>query len=112
MTVFLRDAMTVEEFLAAGCIKKGLSPVEHFIRVKKRRDMPNLNYFVPHRSDLIETYVRPRRFIKLFPNFFAAALDTRGGGGVRQDLVPGGARQEHPGHHVGLLRGGRAGGEQ
>ena len=32
VTVFLRDAMTVEEFLAAGCIKKGLSPVEHFIR--------------------------------------------------------------------------------
>ena len=30
--------MTVEEFLAAGCIKKGLSPVEHFLRVKKRRD--------------------------------------------------------------------------
>ena len=59
VTVFLRDAMTVEEFLAAGCIKKGLSPVEHFIRVKKRRDMPTMNYFVPHRSDLIETYVRP-----------------------------------------------------
>ena len=58
VTVFLRDAMTVEEFLAAGCIKKGLSPVEHFIRVKKRRDMPTMNYFVPHRSDLIETYVR------------------------------------------------------
>ena len=57
VTIFLRDAMTVEEFLAAGCIKKGLSPVEHFIRVKKRRDMPNMNYFVPHRSDLIETYV-------------------------------------------------------
>ena len=58
VTVFLRDAMTVEEFLAGGCIKKGLSPVEHFIRVKKRRDMPTMNYFVPHRSDLIETYVR------------------------------------------------------
>ena len=57
VTIFLRDAMTVEEFLAAGCIKKGLSPVEHFIRVKKRRDMPTMNYFVPHRSDLIETYV-------------------------------------------------------
>ena len=59
VTIFLRDAMTVEEFLAAGCIKKGLSPVEHFIRVKKRRDMPTMNYFVPHRSDLIETYVSP-----------------------------------------------------
>ena len=69
VTVFLRDAMTVEEFLAAGCIKKGLSPVEHFIRVKKRRDMPNLNYFVPHRSDLIETYVRPSNILNFFNNF-------------------------------------------
>ena len=25
-------ASQVEEFLAAGCIKRGLSPVEHFIR--------------------------------------------------------------------------------
>lgn len=57
VVVFLRDAMTVEEFLAAACVKKGLSTVEHFVRVKKRKEMPNLNYFVPHRSDLIETYV-------------------------------------------------------
>lgn len=49
--------MTVEDFLGAACIKKGLQPVEHFVRVKKRRDMPAMKYFVPHRSDLIETYV-------------------------------------------------------
>ena len=53
--------MTVEEFLAAACIKKGLNPVEHFARVKKRKDMPNMKYFVPHRSDLIETYVSSTR---------------------------------------------------
>ena len=29
-----------------------------------------------------------------------------------QDPLPSGACQEHPGYHVGLLRGGRAGGEQ
>ena len=29
-----------------------------------------------------------------------------------QDPLPSGTCQEHPGHHVGLLRGGRAGGEQ
>jgi hypothetical protein len=49
--------MTVEDFLASACLKKNLNPVEHFLRVKKRRDMPNQKYFVPHRSDLIETYV-------------------------------------------------------
>ena len=57
MTFYLRDAMTVEDFLASACLKKGLNPVEHFVRVKKRRDMQSLKYFVPHRSDLIETYV-------------------------------------------------------
>ena len=31
--------------------------MEHFVRVKKRRDMEDHNYFVPHRADLIETYV-------------------------------------------------------
>lgn len=57
MSVFLRDAMTVEEFLASACTRKNLNPMEHFVRVKKRRDMEDHNYFVPHRTDLIETYV-------------------------------------------------------
>lgn len=49
--------MTVEEFLASACTRKNLNPMEHFVRVKKRRDMEDHNYFVPHRTDLIETYV-------------------------------------------------------
>lgn len=49
--------MTVEEFLAGACSRKGLNAMEHFVRVKKRRDMEDHNYFVPHGSDLIETYV-------------------------------------------------------
>lgn len=56
--VYLRDAMSVEEFLASACARKNLNPMEHFVRVKKRRDMEDHNYFVPHRNDLIETYVR------------------------------------------------------
>lgn len=55
--VILRDAMSVEEFLASACSRKNLNPMEHFVRVKKRRDMEDHNYFVPHRTDLIETYV-------------------------------------------------------
>lgn len=57
VSVFLRDTMTVEEFLASACTRKNLNPMEHFVRVKKRRDMEDHNYFVPHRTDLIETYV-------------------------------------------------------
>lgn len=56
-SVYLRDAMSVEEFLASACTRKNLNAAEHFVRVKKRRDMEDHNYFVPHRSDLIETYV-------------------------------------------------------
>lgn len=56
-TVYVRDAMSVEEFLANACARKNLNPMEHFVRVKKRRDMEDHNYFVPHRNDLIETYV-------------------------------------------------------
>lgn len=57
VSVFLRDTMTVEEFLVSACTRKNLNPMEHFVRVKKRRDMEDHNYFVPHRSDLIETFV-------------------------------------------------------
>lgn len=56
-TVYLRDGMSVEEFLASACARKNLNPIEHFVRVKKRRDMEDHNYFVPHRSDLIDTFV-------------------------------------------------------
>lgn len=49
--------MSVEEFLASACNRRNLNAMEHFVRVKKRRDMEDHNYFVPHRTDLIETYV-------------------------------------------------------
>lgn len=49
--------MSVDEFLQAACARKNINPLEHFVRVKKRRDMEDHNYFVPHRNDLIETYV-------------------------------------------------------
>lgn len=58
--------MTVEEFLASACSRKGLNAMEHFVRVKKRRDMEDHNYFVPHRTDLIETYVSGKFFLILF----------------------------------------------
>ena len=56
----------MEDFLAASCLKRSLDPVEHFVRVKKRRERAGADrdahnssqkYFVPHRADLIETYV-------------------------------------------------------
>jgi hypothetical protein len=64
--VILRDAMSVEEFLASACSRKNLNPMEHFVRVKKRRDMEDHNYFVPHRTDLIETYVSKSIILYLY----------------------------------------------
>lgn len=58
--MYLREGMTVEEFLASACGRKNLNAMEHFVRVKKRRDMEDHNYFVPHRNDPIETYVSPQ----------------------------------------------------
>ena len=52
----------MEEFLASACGRKSLNAMEHFVRVKKRRDMEDHNYFVPHRTDLIETYVSVVQF--------------------------------------------------
>jgi len=60
--VYLRDVMSVEEFLASACGRKNLNAMEHFVRVKKRQDMEDHNYFVPHRTDLIETYVSVVQF--------------------------------------------------
>ncbi|XP_076621932.1 guanine nucleotide exchange factor still life isoform X7 [Colletes latitarsis] len=65
VSVFLRDAMTVEEFLASACNRKNLNPMEHFVRVKKRRDMEDHNYFVPHRTDLIETYSNTHEVVEV-----------------------------------------------
>ena len=100
VTVFLRDAMTVEEFLAAGCIKKGLSPVEHFIRVKKRRDMPTMNYFVPHRSDLIETYLSTHEVVEVCAKILYQVelarntLNTMWGFSVEAELVENNEKQD------------------
>ena len=75
VTFYLREGMTVEDFLAASCLKRSLNPAEHFVRVKKRRSptggggedpthshshSQSQKYFVPHRADLIETYVSSR----------------------------------------------------
>lgn len=74
VSVFLRDAMTVEEFLASACSRKGLNPMEHFVRVKKRRDMEDHNYFVPHRTDGIDTYVSEFNFSVRFDSIFFKSI--------------------------------------
>lgn len=64
-TVSLKENMTVEEFLASACGKRGLNSAEHFVRVKKRREMDNSNHFVPHRTDLIDSYVPSHELVEI-----------------------------------------------
>ncbi|XP_065201783.1 protein still life, isoform SIF type 1 isoform X2 [Planococcus citri] len=63
--IYLKDAMTVEEYIASACLRKNLNPMQHFVRVKKRKDMEDHNYFVPHRSDLIETYLNTHEIVEI-----------------------------------------------
>ena len=57
VTVNVVEGMTVDDALTVAAIKEGLSPVEHFVRIKKRKDMSTNKYFVPQRTDQLETYV-------------------------------------------------------
>ncbi|GLV41393.1 hypothetical protein CBL_06623 [Carabus blaptoides fortunei] len=99
-SVFLRDAMSVEEFLASACSRKNLNPTEHFVRVKKRRDMEDHNYFVPHRSDLIETYLHTHEVVEVCAKILYQVelsrntLEQMWGFSVEAELVENADRQD------------------
>ncbi|XP_058790073.1 protein still life, isoform SIF type 1 isoform X2 [Phymastichus coffea] len=100
VSVFLRDGMTVEEFLASACSRKGLNAMEHFVRVKKRRDMEDHNYFVPHRTDLIETYLHTHEVVEVCAKILYQAelqrnlLDQMWGFSVEAELIENADRQD------------------
>ncbi|KAL5293086.1 TIAM1 family protein [Megaselia abdita] len=99
-TVYLRDAMSVEEFLASACARKNLNPMEHFVRVKKRRDMEDHNYFVPHRNDLIESYLHNHEFVEVCTKILyqvdlrRTALEQMWGFSVEAELIENSDRQD------------------
>ena len=68
------DGMNVDELLTIVSLKEGLNPAEHFVRIKKRKDMSTLKYFVPHRTDLIDTYVSLLNFVLRFRMIISATL--------------------------------------
>ncbi|XP_014226611.1 protein still life, isoform SIF type 1 isoform X3 [Trichogramma pretiosum] len=100
VSVFLRDGMTVEEFLASACSRKGLNAMEHFVRVKKRRDMEDHNYFVPHRSDVIETYLHTHEIVEVCAKILYQVelqrntLDQMWGFSVEAELIENADRQD------------------
>ncbi|XP_045472036.1 protein still life, isoform SIF type 1 isoform X1 [Harmonia axyridis] len=99
-TVYVRESMSVEEFLASACARKNLSSTEHFIRVKKRRDMEEHNYFVPHRSDLIDTYLHTHEVVEVCAKILyqvelaRSTLEQMWGFSVEAELVENSDRQD------------------
>ncbi|XP_066904402.1 protein still life, isoform SIF type 1 isoform X3 [Halyomorpha halys] len=100
VSVYLREQMTVEEFLASACSRKGLNPMEHFVRVKKRRDMEDHNYFVPHRSDTIETYLHTHEIVEVCAKILyqvelqRTTLEHMWGFSVEAELIENADRQD------------------
>ncbi|XP_063922445.1 protein still life, isoform SIF type 1 isoform X3 [Zophobas morio] len=99
-TVYVRESMSVEEFLASACARKNLSCTEHFIRVKKRREMEDHNYFVPHRSDLIDTYLHTHEVVEVCAKILyqvelsRSTLEQMWGFSVEAELVENADRQD------------------
>uniref|UniRef100_A0A8D8VG35 T-lymphoma invasion and metastasis-inducing protein 1 n=2 Tax=Cacopsylla melanoneura TaxID=428564 RepID=A0A8D8VG35_9HEMI len=98
--VYLKDSMTVEEFLANACSRKNLNPMEHFVRVKKRREMEDHNYFVPPRGDLIETYLSTHEVVEVCAKILyqvelqRTTLDHMWGFSVEAELTENAERQD------------------
>ncbi|CAH4018425.1 unnamed protein product [Pieris brassicae] len=99
-TVGVREGMTVEEFLASACVRRSLNALEHFVRVKKRRDMEDHNYFVPHRSDLIETYLHTHEVVEVCAKILyqvelqRTTLEQMWGFSVEAELIENAERQD------------------
>ncbi|XP_065073399.1 protein still life, isoforms C/SIF type 2 isoform X1 [Ochlerotatus camptorhynchus] len=99
-TVYLREGMSVEEFLASACQRKNLNPMEHFVRVKKRREMEDHNYFVPHRNDLIETYLHTHEMVEVCAKILyqvelqRTTLEQMWGFSVEAELIENADRQD------------------
>jgi len=53
----IKKNSTVEDFLNKVCLEQELTPSEHFLRVKKKKEMPESKFFVPQRSDMLDSYV-------------------------------------------------------
>ncbi|KAB0802276.1 hypothetical protein PPYR_04462 [Photinus pyralis] len=100
VTVYVREGMSVEEFLTSACTRKSLNPTEHFVRVKKRREMEDHNYFVPHRSDLIETYLHTHEIVEVCAKILYQVelsrntLEQMWGFSVEAELVENADRQD------------------
>ena len=52
----MKKNASVEDFFAKVCLEHELTASEHFLRVKKKKEMPDSKFFVPQRTDLIDNY--------------------------------------------------------
>merc|ERR1719266_819887 len=92
--------MNADELLTIVALKEGLNPAEYFVRIKKRKDMPTTKYFVPHRTDLIDTYLHTHEVIEICAKILYQVELCRGhleimwGFSVEAELVENSERQD------------------
>ena len=53
----MKKNASVEDFFNKVCLEHEMTASEHFLRVKKKKEMPDSKFFVPQRTDLIDNYV-------------------------------------------------------
>ena len=100
VTVNVTEGMTVDDVLTVAAIKEGLSPVEHFVRIKKRKDMSTNKYFVPQKTDLLETYLQTHEVVEVCAKILYQVelcrdnLDIMWGFSVEAELVENSDRQD------------------
>ncbi|KAB7495767.1 Protein still life, isoform SIF type 1 [Armadillidium nasatum] len=100
VSISIKEAMTVEEFLVSACGRKALNPMEHFVRVKKRKELEETNYFVPHRADLIENYLATHEVVEICAKILyqvelsRSSLDHMWGFSVEAELIENSERQD------------------
>uniref|UniRef100_T1ITC4 T-lymphoma invasion and metastasis-inducing protein 1 n=1 Tax=Strigamia maritima TaxID=126957 RepID=T1ITC4_STRMM len=95
-SVYVRDNMTVEEFLLIACSKKQLLASDHFVRLRRNQDSDDC--YVPHRNDLIEnhTYESAEICAKILyqVELSRSTLDQMWGFSVEAELVENADRQD------------------
>lgn len=89
----MKKNATVEDFLNKVCLEHELAPSEHFLRVKKKKEMPDSKFFVPQRSDLLDSYAQSHEIIEIFAKTLYQLelnrlnVDTMWGFSIEAELV-------------------------
>merc|ERR1711976_278408 len=89
----IKKNSTVEDFLNKVCLEQELTPSEHFLRVKKKKEMPESKFFVPQRSDMLDSYTQSHEVLEVCAKILYQLelnrlnVDTMWGFSIEAELV-------------------------